>query len=84
MECTTRICVPPGLDAELRHLTLRNTGAVTRTLEITTYAELALNTPAADAAHPAFSKLFVQTGWDPARNALVAWRRPRSPARSGC
>ena len=79
LECTTRVCVPPDLDVELRHLALRNTGTVPRTFEVTTYAELALNTPAADAAHPAFSKLFVQTAHDPSRDALLAWRRARSP-----
>jgi len=28
---------------------------------VTSYAEVALNSPAADHAHPAFSKLFIQT-----------------------
>ena len=79
IECTTTICVTPNDDVELRRLTLRNVAAVGRTLEVTTCAELSLNTPAADAAHPAFSKLFVQTDLDPAREALLAWRRARSP-----
>jgi cyclic beta-1,2-glucan synthetase len=79
IECTTTICVSPGDDVELRRLTLRNAAQGTRTLEVTTCAELALNTLAADAAHPAFSKLFLQTGLDPAREALLAWRRASSP-----
>jgi cyclic beta-1,2-glucan synthetase len=33
----------------------------TRTIEVTSYAEVVLATPAADALHPAFSNLFVQT-----------------------
>jgi N,N'-diacetylchitobiose phosphorylase len=45
---------------------------------VTTYLELVLNTPAADAEHPAFSKLFVQTEWCAERQALMARRRPRS------
>ena len=36
--------------------------------------------PAADAAHPAFSKLFVQTEFVPDVGALLATRRRRSPA----
>ena len=59
-------------DAELRRITLTNHGGRPRRIEVTTCAELVLNTPAGDAAHPAFSKLFVQTGW-------MADRRPSSP-----
>jgi N,N'-diacetylchitobiose phosphorylase len=66
-------------DAELRRITLTNHGDRPRSIEVTTYAELVLNTPAGDAAHPAFSKLFVQTGCMVEREALVAWRRLRSP-----
>ena len=49
-----------------------------RRLDVTTYAELVLNTPVADAAHPAFSKLFVQTEWSEAQQALLAMRRLRA------
>ena len=35
---------------------------------------------AADAAHPAFSKMFVQTEFDAGAGALLATRRPRSAA----
>jgi N,N'-diacetylchitobiose phosphorylase len=66
-------------DAEVRRVSLRNTTDRPRTLELTTYAELSLTTPAADAAHQAFSKLFVQTAHVEERAALLAWRRPRSP-----
>jgi cyclic beta-1,2-glucan synthetase len=71
--------VSPDDDIEMRRIILHNEGPAARTIEVTTYAELALNTLAGDAAHPAFSKLFVQTAHDPAREALVAWRRRRSP-----
>jgi N,N'-diacetylchitobiose phosphorylase len=66
-------------DAELRRIRLTNLGDRPRRIEVTTCAELVLNTPGGDAAHPAFSKLFVQTGWMADREALVAWRRLRSP-----
>lgn len=66
-------------NAELRTLRIVNHSARTRRFDLTTYAELSLNTLAADAAHPAFSKLFIQTEFDEARRALIAWRRLRSP-----
>jgi N,N'-diacetylchitobiose phosphorylase len=66
-------------DAELRRITLTNHDDRPRRIQVTTCAELVLNTPVHDAAHPAFSKLFVQTGWMGDREALVAWRRLRSP-----
>ncbi|HEX2210515.1 MAG TPA: hypothetical protein VHG93_22740 [Longimicrobium sp.] len=66
-------------DAELRRITLTNHGDRPRRIQVTTCAELVLNTPGGDAAHPAFSKLFVQTGWMADRASLVAWRRLRSP-----
>ncbi|MCM3746847.1 glycosyl transferase family 36 [Paenibacillus pasadenensis] len=71
--------VAPEHPAELRVITLRNESSETRLLEITTYLELALAPPSVDDAHPAFSKLFVQTSHDEASGALLAWRRPRSP-----
>ncbi|MCW5558524.1 MAG: cyclic beta 1-2 glucan synthetase, partial [Verrucomicrobiae bacterium] len=78
LELHTEIGVSPEDDVELRRLTLTNHGPVGRTLEITTYAEVVLATPASDEAHPAFSNLFVQTEYDPTREALLCTRRPRS------
>ncbi|HEU4630351.1 MAG TPA: hypothetical protein VFS08_11445 [Gemmatimonadaceae bacterium] len=75
---TTEICVA-AVDAELRRYTLANRGDRPRRLELTTYAEVVLNRAAADAAHPAFSKLFVQTAHAPIDELLLAWRRLRSP-----
>ena len=72
------ICVSPESDAELRRLTLTNEGDRTRILEVTTYVELALAPPAADDAHMAFSKLFVQTEYDEAAGCLLAVRRSRT------
>ncbi|WP_068874802.1 glucoamylase family protein, partial [Phenylobacterium sp. CCH9-H3] len=67
-------------DAELRRVTLTNNGDVAREIEVTSYCELALAPDAADAAHPAFSKLFVQTEHLPTvGGALLATRRRRGP-----
>ncbi len=67
-------------DAELRRLCLTNGGEVEREIEVTSYLELALADAAADAAHPAFSKLFVETEHlAGCGGALVARRRQRAP-----
>ncbi len=72
-----RIAVSTEDDAEMRQVTLTNRGTRLREIEVTSYAEIVLAPPAADAAHPAFSNLFVQTEFVPGLEALVAGRRPR-------
>jgi cyclic beta-1,2-glucan synthetase len=67
-------------DAEVRRLSLSNAGNRVRDIELTSYAELALAPPAADAAHLTFSKLSVQTEYDAKVGAILATRRRRSPA----
>ncbi len=73
------IGVAAGRDLEVRRLRITNAGATPRRLAITSYAELVLDAPLAHAAHPAFSRLFVQTAYDAPRGALLAWRRLRNP-----
>src|SRR5690606_22157600 len=65
-------------DAEVRRVSLTNTGSSTREIEVTSYAELVLAPPGVDAAHPAFSNLFLQTEKVNGRDALLATRRRRS------
>jgi cyclic beta-1,2-glucan synthetase len=65
-------------DAEVRRLSLTNLGARTRDIEVTSFAEICLAPQAADAAHPAFSNLFVQTEFAPEPGALLATRRKQS------
>ena len=48
-------------NAEVRRVTLTNRGNRLRTLDVTSYAEVALNPRRADQAHPAFAKLFLET-----------------------
>jgi len=79
IEQAYEICVAPDDDVEIRRFTFTNRGLRGRVLEVTSFLELALAPHAADLAHQAFSKLFVQTEWIAKRNALIAWRRPRSP-----
>ncbi len=77
---TLAVAVSAEDDAEVRRVSLSNLGTRVREIEITSYAELVLVPPAADAAHPAFSKLFVQTEFVQGVGALLATRRRRSPA----
>ena len=66
--------------AEVRRVTLTNGGTTTREVELTSFMEVVLARPADDAAHPAFSKMFVQTEFLPEPGILLATRRRRSPA----
>jgi cyclic beta-1,2-glucan synthetase len=65
-------------DAEMRRVSVTNLGARARDIQVTSYAELALASQASDAAHPAFSNLFVETEFVPDVGAIVATRRRRS------
>ncbi len=69
--------IAPEVDVEIRRITLSNRTQNPREIELTTYAEIALNHPMGDAGHPAFSKLFVQTSVVENGPVLLARRRPR-------
>jgi cellobiose phosphorylase len=73
----TEISVSPEDDVEVRRVTLTNHTGEVRTIELTSFAEVVLNSPAADQSHPAFSKLFIQTEIVRAKQAIVCSRRPR-------
>ncbi|QFR33497.1 GH36-type glycosyl hydrolase domain-containing protein [Ancylobacter sp. TS-1] len=66
-------------NGEVRRVCLTNSGRRSREIELTSYAELVLATPAVDAAHPAFAKMFVVTEHLPEFGALIATRRLRAP-----
>jgi cyclic beta-1,2-glucan synthetase len=76
---TLEIIVSPEDDAEVRRLSISNSGSRDRIIDVTSYSELVLAPPAADTAHPAFSKMFVQTEYLPKAAVLLATRRRRSP-----
>jgi cyclic beta-1,2-glucan synthetase len=65
-------------DAEVRRVSITNTGLRTREIEVTSYAEVVLATHAADVAHPAFSNLSIETESYVKRDTLLATRRRRS------
>jgi cyclic beta-1,2-glucan synthetase len=65
-------------NAEVRRISLTNHSTRTREIELTSYAEVVLNAPGADAAHQAFSNLFIETEFIAGENAILAHRRRRS------
>lgn len=65
-------------NVEIRKITLKNNGEKQRTLEITSYLEVTLQSFEGDAVHPSFSNLFISTEYDEDAKALIGNRRPRA------
>ncbi len=63
----------------MRRITITNSSRARRAIEVTSYAEVVLGSAAADALHPAFSNLFVQTEIIRDKRTILCTRRPRSP-----
>lgn len=78
IETHTEVVVSPEDDIELRRIKITNRSRRRRTLEITSYAEIVLNSQPADEIHPAFGNLFIQTEIQQKKYAIVCTRRPRS------
>ncbi|MHA4806716.1 GH36-type glycosyl hydrolase domain-containing protein [Flavitalea flava] len=78
IETHTEIVVSPEDDIEMRRIHLTNRSRKRRSIEVTSYAEVVLTSGIADALHPAFSNLFVETEILQDRNAILCTRRPRS------
>jgi len=74
----TEVAVSPEDDIELRRVRVTNRARTRRAIDVTSYAEVVLAPPAADALHPAFSNLFVQTEIVREQRAILCTRRPRS------
>ncbi len=75
----TDIIVSPEDNAEVRRISVTNKSPRVREIELTSYAEVVLTPPAADAAHPAFSNLFLEIEYIAGESSLVARRRQRTP-----
>ncbi|MBF0300674.1 MAG: phosphorylase, partial [Oligoflexia bacterium] len=69
-------------NAEIRRLYLTNNSSEITDIEVTSYAEVVLNSEGADLAHPVFSNLFVQTEYAPDISSIIVNRRPRSQKES--
>jgi len=79
---TLQVVVSPEDDTDVRRVAIANSSGSAVDIDVTSYCELVLAPPAADAAHPAFSKLFVQTEYVEKVGALLATRRRRTPIES--
>jgi cellobiose phosphorylase len=78
IETTTNIAVSPQDNVEIRLVTIANLSKKTRTLELTSYQELALAPHKADRSHPCFNKFFIQTEAQEHLSGILAFRRMRS------
>jgi cyclic beta-1,2-glucan synthetase len=75
---TTEIIVAPEDNAEIRRVSITNNSSNVCEIEVTSYSEIVLAPRLADAAHPAFSNLSIETEFNSAENSLIAKRRPRT------
>ncbi len=75
----TDIAIGTGDDLEVRRITVVNETNQSRSISLTSYAEVVLAPARDDARHLAFSKLFVEATHVESLNALVFVRRPRNP-----
>ena len=71
------IWVSPADNVEIRRISIVNKNKRPVVIETTSYAEISLNTSAADIAHRAFSNLFVSTSFDMQTESIIATRNPR-------
>ncbi len=78
MTTLTEIIVSSEDNAELRRVTLSNKSSQDVVIEVTSFMEVTLARAQDDAAHPAFSNLFIQTEFLGEEQTLLAMRRPRS------
>ena len=80
LRTTMEVLVSAEDDAEVRRVSISNSGNRVREIDVTSYAELVLAPQAADVTHPAFSKLFIETEYRADVGAILATRRRRSPS----
>jgi cyclic beta-1,2-glucan synthetase len=66
-------------DVEVRRVTVVNQSTRIREIDVTSFVEIVLSSPADDLAHPAFGKLFLETEYLADSAALLCHRRPRDP-----
>ncbi len=74
----TEVIISSEDNVEMRRISLTNNSDKTVEIEVTSYMEVVLAKANDDAAHPAFSNLFIQTEYCSETNSLLANRRLRS------
>jgi cellobiose phosphorylase len=82
LETYMEMTVSPEDNAEVRRVSVTNHSKHERIVELTSYFEVVLAPLGEDAAHPAFSKLFVRTEFVREYNCLLASRRHRKENKS--
>ena len=75
----TSVNIAADDDVEIRKVTLTNHSVRARHLMLTSYAEVILNTQAADQRHPAFNNLFIESEYLEDEHVLLFRRRLRGP-----
>ncbi len=75
IDAHTEIAVSPEDDIEVRRIGITNRSGARKAIDLTSYAEVVIAVAAADAAHPAFSNLFVQTEIIREQQAILCNRR---------
>lgn len=74
----TEATVVPGDDVEIRRVRITNQRSASRKIRVVSYGEVILAPQETDRRHPAFNKLFIESEYRAAENALLFTRRPRS------
>lgn len=83
IQTKTEVSVATGDNAEVRRVSVKNSGKENCTLELTSYFEPVLTLQEDDEAHPAFSNLFVETSFLESSHCVVANRRSRHVGEKG-
>ena len=82
LETHLEVTVSAEDNAEVRMVSVTNHSSHSRTVEFTSYFEAVLAPGHEDAAHPAFSKLFVKTEFVPQQACLLAVRKQRTEGKN--
>ncbi len=80
IKTVVEVIVASEHDGEGRRIDIINTSSRDRVIDVTSYAELVLNTSQNDSAHPAFAKMFVETEIADNGSTVFASRRKRAPS----
>ncbi len=75
ISATTELTISPDAPVEVRRVHLINDQGRARVLRLTSYGEVVLGAQAGDMRHPAYSKMFVESGYVPELHLQVFSRR---------
>ncbi|GAB6168348.1 glucoamylase family protein [Clostridium carnis] len=78
IETNYEVTLSPEDDVEIRKIIIKNNGEKQRTIEITSYLEVTLQSFEGDTVHPSFSNLFISTEYDEETESLIGNRRARA------